>query len=342
MEKVTFTFSGGMADNHELNFYEAGRFQYGAARFIYTLEKFRQEGKIVSRLTHKVNADIRVRASQPSSFVQEVILFSAPIVAQCAVSVPFEALFSYVWDLLTPSSSTKAQDIAVELAKQEVEREKERTEQMRIMASVAERNGATTDQALTILSKAVDENWTVVADEVRATRDEIKELRNELLSKKQREEMIKEYSSGLRVITPETERRLVGQMRRAVPDMTLPLRSSAQGLAVGDARSENSFTQLDRDAAERISRESEDDTPTLLTGTVKMYDVETGYGRFRYDESKKPLSFRVPGGLKSEFRERILEAMIKEEMRASFYILRDVFGNPTSLILNDILDEEVE
>lgn len=34
--------------------------------------------------------------------------------------------------------------------------------------------------------------------------------------------------------------------------------------------------------------------------------------------------------------------MIKDEMTASFYILRDMFGNPTSLILNDILDEKAD
>jgi hypothetical protein len=54
VETLQFKFEGGMADNHELNFYEAGRFQYGAARFIYTIEKFRQEGKIVSKANDRV------------------------------------------------------------------------------------------------------------------------------------------------------------------------------------------------------------------------------------------------------------------------------------------------
>jgi hypothetical protein len=62
MDTIQFKFEGGMADNHELNFYEASRFQYAAARFIYTLEKFRQEGKIVARLNQRriqVTSDAR-------------------------------------------------------------------------------------------------------------------------------------------------------------------------------------------------------------------------------------------------------------------------------------------
>ena len=71
-----------------------------------------------------------------------------------------------------------------------------------------------------------------------------------------------------------------------------------------------------------------------------MYDVETGYGRFRYMEAAKPLAFHVPSGLTAISRDTILEAMKKEEVSASFYIVRDVFGNPTALILNDILKDE--
>jgi hypothetical protein len=344
MQKITFTFSGGMAANHELNFYEAGRFQYGAARFVYTLEKFRQEGRIVSRLTSKVKADIRVRASQPSSFVQEIIIFSAPIVAQCAVSVPFDALFAYIWDLLTPSSSKKAHDVAVELAKQQVqleaeksEQERQRTEQMRIVAGS---NTASNSQIIAILSDAVQQHRSLIAEELSVTPEEMANLLEEVLAQQQRAELIRRHSDGLQAISPETERRLVGQMRRGVPDMTVPLRSSANVLSVGTPRSANSYAQLARDAAERISQESEDVTPTMLAGNIKMYDVETGYGRFRYAEVARPLAFRVPGGLKNEFRDRILEAMKEEEVRASFYIIRDMFGNPTGLVLNDILDEE--
>jgi len=96
MQNIRFQFLGGMADNHEMNFYEAGRFQYGAARFIYTLEKFRQEGRIVSRIGEKVKADIRIKAPKEGSFIQDVLIVASPIIADTSIKCSFEALFAYI------------------------------------------------------------------------------------------------------------------------------------------------------------------------------------------------------------------------------------------------------
>jgi hypothetical protein len=41
--RLTFRFEGGTQTWDKLNFYDAARFQYGAARFVYTLEYFWQE-----------------------------------------------------------------------------------------------------------------------------------------------------------------------------------------------------------------------------------------------------------------------------------------------------------
>ena len=42
-DPLDFSLRRGDADLGQLNFYDAARFQYGAARFVYTLEYFWQE-----------------------------------------------------------------------------------------------------------------------------------------------------------------------------------------------------------------------------------------------------------------------------------------------------------
>ncbi|MGJ3257959.1 MAG: hypothetical protein ACFE0S_00005 [Rhodospirillales bacterium] len=68
-----FRFTGGIADENQLGFYDAGRFQYGAARLIHTSEVFRSRRHIPKRVTASIRSevDLRVRAAEPGSFLQE-------------------------------------------------------------------------------------------------------------------------------------------------------------------------------------------------------------------------------------------------------------------------------
>ena len=347
MDTVRFEFNGGMADNHEMNFYEAGRFQYGAARFIYTLEKFRKEGVIAARLTTKVDTDIRIRAPERGSFIQDVLLLSAPLLAESTIQCSFQALFSYVWGLLLPQS--RAADVAVELAKQEVAREKqhtkqekERTKQMQIMADVAQTSNATSQQALQVLEHAVVKGLTIANEHFRLSKDDIKNLRNEAQAATEREKIIRENQEQLSKIDPQTERRLVGQLRKSIHEMALPLRSSASELTISQTgnSSQGRVAHLNRDTAKSITRESEDGEISLIRGSIKAFDVENGYGKFRYDELKRPISFRVPSASKNVLKDRILDAMKQEDVLIGAYYVRDSFGNPVSLILDNIHDDE--
>jgi hypothetical protein len=60
-EKLTFHFEGGLADEHKLDFYEAARFQYAAARLVVKLSQFRARGNFVKKITNTSNQDIVLR-----------------------------------------------------------------------------------------------------------------------------------------------------------------------------------------------------------------------------------------------------------------------------------------
>jgi hypothetical protein len=341
LEKISFSFTGGIADEHELNFYEAGRFQYGAARFIYTLERFRQEGKVISRLTTKVKADIRVKAPQEGSFLQDVLVVAVPAITECAINTSFESIFAYAWDKLLPKS--KGTDVAVEIARKEVEREREqtkqeaeKTKQFQTLESVANAGFATTQQALDII-RTVLENGAPSASG--HTPSELGSFHDELQGQLIREQIVRENATQLARISPETERKLAGQLRRTVQDISLPLRSSASNLNVS-APSVGKVANLDRETARRITEVEEDILPDVIRGNIKSYDVESGVGKFRYDELQNPLPFRVPSAMKDSLKDRILDSMKKEDVLIRAYFVRDTYNNPTALVLDEILEDE--
>lgn len=281
MEAITFVFSGGMADDEELNFYEAGRFQYGAARFIYTLEKFRQQGRVAARLTAFVKADIRVKAPKPGSFVQDIIILALPAIAECAIRVPLDAMIAYVWDLLLPS--TKPQDAVVELAKLELAREaertaqeKERTRQTLLIKDIVTAGSATTAQALNFVKGVIADKEAGAKDMQHISDENINHLMQELDCVNEREILIKENYEELSKIDLTLQRKLTRQMRNSVRNMALPLRSSATYLSVGAGDRARRYARIDAEAARFITDQIEDTVPTPLRGSVKMIDVETG------------------------------------------------------------------
>lgn len=347
MESIYFRFSGGMADQNQMNFYEASRFQYGAARFVYTLEKFRLEGNIASRLAGWVDTDIRVSAPAPGSFIQEVLVMAAPIAAEVAMGCSFEALFAYVWDLLLPQS--KAKDIALKIAEQErlreeqrTQQEVQRTEQTRLMADVCLASNATTQQVISILGQVVSRNQPVEVDGQTYSNAELKSLLAEAESESERKQLIHANQAVLSQITPEKERRLVGQLRKPINDMCLPLRSSATNLNIsqGTSASPRKMVNLTAETVQGIAQQLEDDAPIVIRGSVKAYDRENGTGKFRYDELRVPIPFRIPSASKVELQPKILDAMRMPDVLISVFFIRDSYDNPVSLIIDNILDQE--
>lgn len=338
METIQFLFSGGMADGQELNFYEAGRFQYGAARFIYTLEKFRQQGRVAARLSTIVKADIRIRASRPGSFIQDVVILALPTIADCAIKVPLDAMIAYVWDLLLPS--TKSQDTAFEMAKIELAREREHTKQFESFRAVVESGNANTQQAMEIIQTLISRKNEGIPLSEETSAANLESIRQDLESKRDRENLIQNNHAEFAKIDFTNQRKLTGQMRNSVRDMTLPLRSSAEILSVGTPVTAGRYARIDPVSARFITDQVEDAVPTPLRGSVKMYDVETGFGKFRWQEYDKPVTFRVPTGMRIDIRDVILEAMKKEDVFMAFYIVRDSYGAPVYLVLDKIIEDD--
>jgi hypothetical protein len=58
MDQLLFHFQGGLADQNRMDFYEAARFQYAAARLSVKLDQFRRTGRFSKRVTESSRTNI--------------------------------------------------------------------------------------------------------------------------------------------------------------------------------------------------------------------------------------------------------------------------------------------
>lgn len=336
--RIAFTFDGGMAGNGQLNFYEAGRFLYGAARLVYIIERFRQTGIVIERITDKIDVDLRVGAPKKSSFLQEVFVVTAPIVAQHAFQVPLEAMFAHVWSMFgvanrNENEITEVARLQLERDKIELERDKERTKQLEIFKDVAQQGFTSNKVALELIGNLQSESTSI-------NPKHLKEAYENLEAREKTAKLTKKYRQQLANITPDQELALTSRLRRPIDDMTLPLRGSAEELRIGFSANDNTCAYLNAETADWITQVKVDSRPTPLTVKVKNFDRENGSGKFRYDDMKRLLPFRLPRGTTRDIFEYIVDGLKKDVINVSGYFTRDRSGVPRSFLIDSILEED--
>lgn len=345
-DKIIFSFEGGMATNHELSFYESSRFQYAAARLIYKLEHFRQTGKILERVSEKIDADIRVSAAKEGSWELEIALASIPALG-LSLSVPLNVLLGYILNSVKPKS--KGQDIAVQLARIELARERERTKQghidasrLRSLENIVRSQSATVKEALSLLKDRSYADVDKACPNIIESKEELEFIKDELRAEKKYQKMIEPYEAELNNIPAEKIVKLTDMFRKSSKELAYPLRSSATSLSVSFNRN-NEFCVFNRESLEGIADEIQDKIPTYLEGSIKMYDKETGWGKFRNNEQfYKPIPFMVPAGTKKNNLTKISKALASPLMGANFYIVRNSSKEPIRLILDKIVETRID
>jgi hypothetical protein len=227
--RLRFRFEGGDADDGQLNFYDAARFQYGAARFVYTLEYFRQTGIVLSKITRRVNAEYRIATPERGSWIMDVVQFAAPLVGEMAFKVPIEVMMAHVMERLIPGHKSRetlkevfTETRSLDRARTALERERtaqehERTEQIRLLTN-------TNTKALDILGKTLGR---LSADSPAA--QTLHDVRDELTASSVREHMIEHYKSELDKVDDSHMTRLLDKTRSQV----IEWESRSSGLPTG-------------------------------------------------------------------------------------------------------------
>ncbi len=351
--EIIFNFQGGIADEHELNFYAAARFQYAAARLIYRLEHYRQTGYLLDRMSKKVEADIRVSAAREGSWELGIILEALPDLVDCSITVPLGAFLGYIFNYIKPKS--KGKSLALKLAKVDLAKEEQRTLQtqeetkrLEIIASLSHSDREpTAPEALHVINNYnFYQIESIVPGEI-SGQQELDYIKNELEAEKEFEKSIEEYKDELDQISPEKLNQIATMFKNAADELAYPLKNSANELSISVPHDKSGSIKkvcvFNKESLEGLSKEYRDETPTYMVGSIKRYDKETGWGQFRNSGLfTKPIPFNVPGGRKNEMLYEVSKAMVSEEIGASFYIVRDKSEKPIRLILNSIEEDKFD
>jgi hypothetical protein len=287
--RLRFQFEGGDADEGQLNFYDASRFQYGAARFVYTLEHFRQTGIAMQKITQRVNADYRVPTFQRGSWIMDVLQIAVPTLAETTIKVPIQAIMAHVMERLTPGrrsrevvkeAATENKSLGDLLIAQERERtaqERARTEQIRLLTQ-------TNSQVIDFANKALERPRLLESP----TAQLLKEIRDELKASSERDRMLVQYRRELDNIDPARLDRVLDKARGQVVEMGKPLIRSADRLLIAEGTRSEGFVSLSRRSVEQLSGNSMDPLPSLLIGNIVRFDKESGWENFGAGSSVDP------------------------------------------------------
>lgn len=346
-----FEFSGGLADNRELNFYECSRSQYAAARLLYTVARYQETGRVVARISEKTVADFRIRAPQPGSFIYDALLFLAAEGSKAAVSVPLRAIFTMVWDRMLSNANhyiglkteailelrrlelkTKPQLHADELKRLEILREVQHDKEL-------------TKRELINLARDLLQQQELRPDAPVERVTSLRVISDDLQLELSREEVMGPHFSELAKISDEDRRKLFSKARPLVAEIGLPLRTSAKELSVGVGKEHKRIAWLNPEKVAEISELEADEAMDRLRGQVIQYNRETGYGRFKLEEGSsgfneygREVPFRILRPMKEMLNIKIIDAMKEAVVIGEFMVTRDKEGKPKSLLLIELRD----
>lgn len=343
-EQITIIFEGGLASSGQLHFYEYGRSQYALARFIATLEHFRRTGEVADHIGARTYVDIIISSPERGSFLESILVPAAVKAGSEFLKSKLSGLISYVWHLMSPrreSTETTLKELAkireVE-ERQATSRERERTKQLQIFKEIAEGQRATTEQALELVKWAMSTPNRAVG-RLEVPRTEFLEMKDELEAEQQRIKEFKENEAELREIDETSMNKLTSRVRPMIPEMTLPLRRSAEKMFISPSKSSQPYVFLNKELARNLTEKENEKDISDIIGRVKGYDRDAGVGKFSSPDLPRVLNFIVPLQARDELRDKILEAMKRNKVVLRCRRTVDKSGLPTSLILIDVFFE---
>ena len=197
------------------------------------------------------------------------------------------------------------------------------------------RQRATTEQALDLVKWAMTTTNRAVG-RLEVPRTEFLEIKDELEAEQQRIEEFKNSEIELRGIDEKSMNKLTSRVRPMIPEMTLPLRRSAEKMFISPSRSSRPYVFLNKDLARNLTEKESEKEISDIVGRVKGYDRDAGVGKFSSPDLPRTLNFIVPLQARDELRDKILEAMRRNRVILRCRKTVDKSGMPTSLILIDV------
>lgn len=324
-EKLVFEFDGALADEHRMNFYEAARFQYAAARLLVKLSQFRNTGRFTKNITDKSNVSITLESQQKGSFKINV---DAPDAVEnlengqnSFLNTPISNLLSYVSERIIAKTDDE-ELIAIINAHP-------------VFAEKYGKIGAGDGKRLDLVIRDIIEN-----EDLRShIYPEAAETIERRISEVGREDGLNASRDQIARIDAPREQKLISMTAPLVSEMATALRRSANTMRVKSIRKDRTTNvlYLNKRMAQEIETSNVDQDITPILGNIIQYNKETGWGKVRLQISPQPLSFAVPSDMKAQLQDQLLKQMGKDQVYLQVYIVRDQTGEPLRLIIAGIL-----
>lgn len=321
-ERLTFHFEGALADEHTLNFYEAARFQYAAARLVVKLSQFKSQGKFAKKITNVSNKDIRLETQSDGSFDISILVPLAMAAQDVFLNVSMTNMLSYVFERIVGKTSNS--DIAAALNSNRVVVE--------TIGRIDDNNTMSLNHALNIIQN----DQTIKQD---LHREQVELLERRIAELARENEMFRTQDQ-LEAIGTGREQKLISMSAPLVSEMATALRKSADTLEIISevgTTPPKKILYLNQNMAREIETAVVDSEITPILGDIIQYNKETGWGKARLDISAELLSFNVPSDLKGRLQSRLLAAMGNDRVYLQTYVVRDRAKEPVRLIIVGIL-----
>lgn len=324
VDQLRFHFHGGLADLNRMDFYEAARFQYAAARLTVKLDQFRRTGRFPKRVTEASRTNIDLFPYEKGSFDLRIEA-NEPERERMHVDVPLTALWTYILErVFQPADTTAALDL--------IESDALRSE----FFELVENQIFDATEAIDLLRSRIGTDQGLAPQESK--------LLERLISEVERRAYLKSHRDLLAQISPEEDAALVTMATPLLSEIAVPLRRSAKLITISaiDRFGEHRVLSADSHMANSIDLIEIDKNVTSLDLNIVQYNKESGWGKFRNDYWDGIPSFSVPADRKDDLKFDLVSAMRQDLVNVDAYIVRSKSGEPMRLIivrLNEIEDE---
>ena len=319
-ERLTFHFEGELANQHKMNFYEAARFQYAAARLLVKLSQFRSSGRFKQKISNKSNVDVRLATQADGSFNINVEDSGQDASEDQFMNVSLGDLVAYV-----------------------SERVIEKLDDNSLNGSAEDKSKSDSTEVQPELDRIVEK---VISKDVSVhdLPDRERELVKRRLAEITREDRLKSKAGSISKIDFARSQKLIAMSAPLISEMATALRRSANTLEVSSSASDASkpVLFLDQNMASEIERSLVDKEITALLCDVIQFNKDNGWGKVRIEYGSLTVSFSIPYDILPQIKQTLIDTMKKDQVYLQTYFVRDRGGEVTRLIVVGILPTPVD
>jgi len=326
-ERITFHFEGEKADAHRMNFYEAARFQYAAARLLVKIAQFRADGKFSESISNKSNHDIELIAQRSGSFNYNVE--ESGLVGDTFLNVRLSDLVAYVAErVIEKLDESTISHIPLDSLGY-VDEDDDEEYVTPVFSTELEPN------QIDNMADAVLAGDNLTAALPRETSSIVKRRVAEIY----RERRLTATARSISQISESQSQKLVAMAAPLIVEMGTALRKSATTLEVTTQKRGpvKSVLFLDRKMARDIETAIVDRQITPILGDVAQFNKENGWGKLRIENGAKTVSFSIPSDVLPSIRQTLIDSMKRDLVYLKTYFVRDRAEKVKRLVVVGIL-----